>query len=626
MSEGKYTTCSISSELVSDFLSYSTAIFNRSLPDIVDGLKVAQRRVICGLKDLGLTPDRPYSKVSRAEGHILGTYHPQGGCAGTIINMGQYSTMRYVLTDIHGNAGGSVQAGRSIGQMVSEDPPAAARYLEVRSTPLAGELYTSQIEKGLGEWRPNYDGTRSEPVRIVPPVPGLLVTGAQGIASGYACNHLPYHLLDVISVSTAIIRNPKITDSQISSRFRHPPEPPQGGRAEKSTGFSDIIKNGRGGLTYYGEWETRDSIAWGKRSKRPGIIVTRLAYGSSEKFLERVRELADADRLPGLVDAADHSGRDGIEIVLVCKTRESRDQILNTLICQSTGLRHTWNVNAVAVGLDGKPVRVGVKETVMAWHGERVKYLCQKYTREISLLREKETRLSAVLRVLGDIDKFLGIVRSGKDKDEVIETVSGEWGFDREISRHVIGIPISVLIHTETGSVKNDCDSIQSQISDLQRLCHPGADLDNHICDQMASLRPLAGPRRSVWMTGRVSETPEDKKPGKGPGELMREEARSLGISTRAFNKWLKENLGHGDIKTRWSELKKSLAGVESGGKVKTHGNPRPRKSSTPSQTSRARRGAKEADGKREEGAGRKKPSPRVRRKSVKTPPDRGSG
>jgi DNA gyrase subunit A len=626
MLEEKYTTCSISSELVSDFLSYSTAIYNRSLPDIVDGLKVAQRRVICGLKDLGLTPDRPYSKVSRAEGHILGTYHPQGGCAGTIINMGQYSTMRYVLTDIHGNAGGSVQAGRSIGQMVSEDPPAAARYLEVRLTPLARELYTSQIEKGLGEWRQNYDGTRSEPVRIVPRVPGLLVTGAQGIASGYACNHLPYHLLDVISVSTAIIRNPGITDSQISSRFRHPPEPQQGGRAEKGQGFSDIIKNGKGALTYYGEWETRDDIAWGKRSKRTGIIVTRLAYGSSEKFLERVRELADADRLPGLVDAADHSGREGIEIVLVCKTRESRDQILNTLIHQATGLRHTWNVNAVAVSLDGKPVRVGVRETVMAWYGERVKYLCQKYEGEISLLREKETRLSAVLRVLDDMDRFLGIVRSGKDKDEVVDSVSKGWGFDKETSRHVIGIPISVLIRTETESVKSDCETIQSQISDLQRLCHPGADLDNHICDQMTSLRPLVGPRRSIWMTGRVSETPEDKKPEKGLGELMREEAKSLGVSTRAFNKWLKENLGHGDIKTRWSEFKKSVGGVESRGKVKTHGNSSPRKSSRSPQASRSRRSVKEADGKRAQGSGGKKPGPRVRRKSAEAPSDRGDG
>ena len=137
----------ISQELQSSYLTYSVAIFNRALPSVVDGLKSAQRRIILGLKDLNLRPDGQYKKVSRLEGHVLGSYHPQGGCAGTAINMGQATAFRYLLTAIHGNVGGSIQSGPNVGQSISEDSPAAARYLEVKSTALTQQVMVDEIDK-----------------------------------------------------------------------------------------------------------------------------------------------------------------------------------------------------------------------------------------------------------------------------------------------------------------------------------------------------------------------------------------------------------------------------------------------------------------------------------------------
>lgn len=124
---------SVESELKDDYLLYSCSIFNRALPSIVDGLKVAQRRIMLGVGDLGLRPNGQFKKVSRLEGHVLGLYHAQGSCAGTAINMGQYAAFRYPLTNIHGNAGGSIQVGAAIGKTISNDPQAAARYLEIKS-------------------------------------------------------------------------------------------------------------------------------------------------------------------------------------------------------------------------------------------------------------------------------------------------------------------------------------------------------------------------------------------------------------------------------------------------------------------------------------------------------------
>lgn len=553
------TVCSITSELITDFLSYSTAIYNRALPDIVDGLKVAQRRAIVGLHDLRLSPDSPYSKVSRLEGHVLGSYHPQGGCAGTIINMGQESSFRYTLTQIHGNVGGSIQTGDSIGQMVSEDPSAAARYLEVRASEITDCLYISQLKKGIGQWRDNYDGTRSEPVRFVPALPAILLTGAQGIASGYACHHISWNLRDVVSATTAYIKNVKVTDATLVAKFSNPPEPPAGGRIVKDDGIRDVLLTGKGNITSYGEWETTDKLPWGKRSTRPALIITRLASCSSEKFLERVRDLADSDRLPGLLDAADHSSRDGIRIVLVMKNVEDRDIILRTLIHSNTGLKHTHNVNCVAVGLDGKPVTVGVRESIQSWYEERVKYLCEVHGVEVRKLEGDRDKLDAVVAVTTDLDRFVKIVRNSKDKDDAVNRVMRGWKLSEELARYVIGIPVSTLIATESGKVKEQRDGLLDRIAKLTPLCSPGAELDTHICNQIASLRGLCGSTRSVWMTEIIPETLKTERALTVKDKVLAE-AKQVGISTRAANIWIRDNMGTGKILDKWAEYKEEYA------------------------------------------------------------------
>ena len=553
------TPCSITNELIADFLSYSTAIYNRALPDIVDGLKVAQRRAIVGLHDLKLLPESAYSKVSRLEGHVLGSYHPQGGCAGTIINMGQESSFRYTLTQIHGNVGGSIQTGDSIGQMVSEDSPAAARYLEVRASQITDCLYISQLNKGIGQWRDNYDGTRSEPVRFIPVLPALLLTGSVGIASGYACHHISWNLRDVVSATTAWIKNNKITDSALLAKFPNPPEPSAGGRIVKDLGIRDALLTGKGNVTSYGEWKTEDKMAWGKRSTRPAIIITRLASGSSEKFLDRVRDLADSEKLPGLLDAADHSSRDGIRIILVMKNVTDRDVILRTLIHSNTGLKHVHNVNCVAVDLDGKPVTVGVRKSIESWHSERVKYLCEVYNVEVRKLEVEKNKLDAVISVIAGLDKFLKIVRTAKDKQDAVNKVSRGWKLSEDLSRYVISIPVSTLIATETEKVKQQQNELSGRIERLLPLCSPGDELNSHICGQIASLRGLCGPTRSVWMTEDIPETPKIEKTLTAKDRVLAE-AKDIGISTRAANAWIRDNMGTGKILDKWTEYKEDYA------------------------------------------------------------------
>jgi DNA gyrase subunit A len=360
----------------------------------------------------------------------------------------------------------------------------------------------------------------------------------------------------VISATCAWIKNKKLTESQFLAKFSNPPEPPQGGRILKNEKIAEIIRTGSGQVTAYGKWEMDDKLKWGKRSNRPALVITCLASGSSEKFLEKVRDLADAEKLPGLLDAADHSSRDGIRIVLVTKTIEDRSHILNVLLSSSTGLKHLHNVSCVAVGMDGRPVTVGAKQVIESWYEARVEYLVQVHTEEVDKIKIRYNRLEAVLKILGDLDKFLKIVRGAKDKEQAAEKVSKAWKLTLDLAKHVIGVPVSTLITTESEKVKAECKELEQQIAKLLPLCSPGGDLDIYICGQITALRPLCDPARSVWMAEGIPETPQAKPAVKGERERIVEEGKALGLTVRAVNKWLKENLGTGKLASKWEEYK----------------------------------------------------------------------
>jgi DNA gyrase subunit A len=549
---------SLTSELVSDFLTYTTAIYNRALPDIVDGLKVAQRRAILGLKDLSLTSNSQYCKVSRLEGHVLGKYHPQGGCSGTIINLGQQSSTRYTLTDIHGNVGGSIQTGPAIGQLISEDEAAAARYLEVRSTALVERVYLTDLDRTLGDWRSNYDDSTTEPVRMVPSLPALLITGAQGIASGYACYHLPYRISDVVNATRAFIKNKNITDKQLLSKFSSPPEFAQGGRVDKnSCKLSEVILHGKGQVEVWGEWSVEEKFAWKKKSTRPALIITRLAYGSSEKFLEKVRDLADSGRLQNLVDASDHSSREGIRIVLVAKTPEDIKGCILPALLSSTGLKHTYNINCTTVGVDGKPVLTGVREVIRSWYGERVKYVISRNKKLKESLQLEIDKLSGVQTILSDVDRFIKLVRKAKDSESAIAQIEKIWKLSRVVSQHLLSIPIRTLIATESGKVSERLNTLQSELSSVEKLCAAGPDLDNHIISSMPSEKQLEFTPRCVWAELSQSETVVEKPPTLK--EKIFSEGKTLGMTSRGLNKWIRTNTGTGKIMENWEKYKAEL-------------------------------------------------------------------
>lgn len=547
---------SLCQEVKNSYLSYSLAIFNRSLPDCIDGLKLAQRRVILGLRDLNLRSNSAYKKVSRLEGHVLGSYHPQGGCAGTAINMGQCDSFRYPLTDIHGNVGGSIQTGAATGQSLSEDPPAAARYLEIRGTSIVEKLFLDEINSNYGEWRDNYDGSNKEVVRMVPPLPALLINGAQGIASGYACYHIPYHLTDVANATIAFIKNKQISSSNLRAKFLGPPDFAQGGRVVKDDGLINAMDKGQGSVKVYGNWEILKDVPYGKKSKRDMVVITSLPYGSSEKFLEKVHSLVDSEKLHGIVDASDHSSRDGIRVQLVLKPGASVENIIRCLL-NGTNLAHVHNVNATAV-INGLPVVMGVKDVISEWYNHRKSYLRSKYEYEISVIKSKIERLSGVLIVLSDVDKLVGVLKKAKTKEKALELIRKTWSLSETQASEVLGTPLSRLLSTEITDLKEKISLLNDEQSKLEGFLSDEGAMDDEIVSQISQFKALSGGRRAKFDQIILSSPePVKKEPKKTSlkDEILKE-GKEIGMTRAKINEFINNRSVYGANRSGWEKYK----------------------------------------------------------------------
>ncbi len=548
---------SLTRELTTSYLSYSVAIFNRALPSAVDGLKSAQRRIVLGLKDLHLRPEGQYKKVSRLEGHVLGSYHPQGGCAGTAINMGQATAFRYPLTDIHGNVGGSIQSGPSVGQSTSEDAPAAARYLEVKSTALTQSMLVNEIDHHSCQWRDNYDGSTQEVVEIVPAIPSLLINGAQGIAAGYACHHIPYNLTEVVKGTAEYVKNPSITTKKLFS-FIKGPDLANGARILNDDAIFQAFEKGSGSLKVYGTWEFR-KVPHGKRSTRDAITITSLASGSSERFLERLKEGVESERIVGVIDAQDHSSRDGIEIQVILKTGADPQEVVGQLLA-FTNLYDTIGVNATAIS-GGLPTVMGVKDIIAEWYVARCEALRNRYRAECERLKDKIHILEGLLTILADIDEVVKLIRSSKTKEKAAEGLKKRWKLSDAQTSAVLAMPLSRLVSAEKLELQSQKTDLETQMALLLGIIEDQAQMSSHIISQIELMKEFADKRRtqivekaSIGAEKAKTTTKSGTRRVKLPSakDRIKEEGKKIGMKRTEVSKFLGDNAGSTDLKAKW--------------------------------------------------------------------------
>lgn len=556
----------LAQELKDNYILYSYSIFNRALPSCVDGLKVAQRRILLGLNDLNLVPHGPYKKVSRLEGHVLGSYHPQGSCGGTAINMGQADTLRYPLTNIHGNVGGSIQSGPACGKTISDDPPAAARYLEVKSTPIAHKLYLEGLDKYSHEWTDNYDGSTKEVVNFVPVLPALLINGSSGIAAGYACNHISYNLNEIIQSVRHWIKHKNRKNLTIEELFSkdilHGPDLPNGGRISK-TNLVDIAKTGSGSAHVYGTWEFKD-IPWGKRSTRKAIVITSVASGSGEKFLNRTKTAIEEERIADIADITDLSNKEGIEILVVLKPNADPNIVLPQLL-QYTNLYDTFNVNATALLGHNLPKQMGILEIIGHWFEARKTCLKKQFIHEKEV---SENRLEIVLGLIilsDNIDRAVKIIRESKDPAEAETKLMGIFALSTVQAKAILALSLNKLVGTEKARLGLEKMHYEGRIKELDELISSDEQMERYIHSEVSLLRKedhFKDPRRSeiidhINVKSSIIGTHKKVAVVKtSPKDEIKAQAKSMGIPTKVVNQFFKDMAAEGkSIKKYWGEF-----------------------------------------------------------------------
>ncbi|MDQ6698586.1 MAG: DNA gyrase subunit A, partial [Acidobacteriota bacterium] len=384
------------------YLDYSmSVIIGRALPDIRDGLKPVHRRILYGLHELGLTPNRPTRKCAKIVGEVLGKFHPHGDVPvyDSLVRMAQPFSMRYPLVDGQGNFGS-----------VDGDPPAAMRYTEARLSWIATALL-QDIDKETVDFKPNYDDSEVEPEVLPTRVPNLLINGSSGIAVGMATNIPPHNLTEIINATIALILKPETTLAQIIEMVPGP-DFPTGGFILGRQGIIDAFTRGRGSL------KLRAKAAIEKMGKdREHIIVTEIPYQvNKSRLIEHAASLVNEKKIEGISEIRDESDRDGMRIVFELKRGEQAEVILNNLY-KHTQLQISFGIINLSI-VNGQPRELGLLDTIKYFIEHRIDVVRRRTDYELRKARDREHLLLGFQRALENLDEVIRLIRASTSPRE----------------------------------------------------------------------------------------------------------------------------------------------------------------------------------------------------------------
>ena len=399
------THIAIEDELRRSYLDYAmSVIVSRALPDARDGLKPVHRRILYSMHQLGMQPNRSYSKCARVVGDVLGRFHPHGDLSVymALVRMAQPFSMGLMLIDGQGNFGS-----------VDGDMPASMRYTESRMAPAAVALL-ADIEQDTVDFQPNYDGKEEEPTVLPARIPNLLVNGAGGIAVGMATNIPPHNLGEVVDACLAMLDNPAITLEELLDIVPGP-DYPTGGEILGRSGARQALLTGRGSVVTRGK-ATVETI----RKDREGIVITEIPYQVNKAaMIEHIAELVRDKRIEGISDVRDESDRQGMRVVVELRRDASGDVILNQLY-RFTALQSSFGVNMLALN-HGRPQQMGLRKLLDIFLEFREEVVIRRIRFELNKARDRGHTLVGLSIAVANIDEVIHIIRSSADPSEARE-------------------------------------------------------------------------------------------------------------------------------------------------------------------------------------------------------------
>ncbi len=444
----------IEEEMRRSYLDYAmSVIVGRALPDVRDGLKPVHRRILFGMSEMGLAPNRPTRKCAKIVGEVLGKFHPHGDIPvyDALVRMAQPFSMRYPLVDGQGNFGS-----------VDGDPPAAMRYTEARLSRVATGLL-HDIDKETVDFRPNYDESEFEPEVLPTRVPNLLVNGSSGIAVGMATNIPPHNLREIIDATITLIQSPQTPLEKIM-RMVPGPDFPTGGFILGRQGIFDAFTKGRGQL----KLRAKAAIEHVGKDK-DHIIVTEIPFQvNKSRLIEHAAALVNEKKLEGISEIRDESDRDGMRIVFELKRGEQAEVVLNNLY-KHTQLQTGFGIIMLSI-VNGQPRELGLIDSIRYFIEHRIEVVRRRTEYELRKAREREHLLLGFKKALDNLDAVIQLIRAAKTPREARDGLIGRFEFTERQAQAIIEMQLQRLTGMEQQKILDELADIQRRIAEYLEI------------------------------------------------------------------------------------------------------------------------------------------------------------
>jgi len=490
----KIQVVDIEEEMKSAYIDYSmSVIVSRALPDVRDGLKPVHRRVLFGMRELGVTATKPHKKSARIVGEVLGKYHPHGDSSVyyAMVRMAQEWSLRYPLVDGQGNFGS-----------VDGDSPAAMRYTEARLHKIAEDML-ADLDKNTVDFKLNFDDTLEEPTVLPTKVPNLLINGASGIAVGMATNIPPHNLTEVVNATIAVLDDPEIDIDGIM-KYLKAPDFPTGGTIFGYQGVKDAYHTGRGRVVVRAK--TNIEVENGKEK----IVVTEIPYMVNKaELIQKVADMVNEKKLEGISNANDESDRTGMRIVFDIKRDAIANIVLNKLF-KYTQLQSSFSINNIAL-VKGRPRLLNIKQMLETFIEHRHEVIFRRTQYELEQAEKKAHILEGLIIAIDHLDEVISLIRASKTPEEAKNGLMEKFSLSELQARAILDMRLQKLTGLERDKLKQDFEDIMKLIGELKAILADKELRKQIIKDELAEIKEKYGDERRTLIEYSSEEfNPED--------------------------------------------------------------------------------------------------------------------
>ncbi|HAR7396839.1 TPA: DNA topoisomerase IV subunit A [Staphylococcus aureus] len=478
------------------FGRYSKYIIQeRALPDVRDGLKPVQRRILYAMYSSGNTHDKNFRKSAKTVGDVIGQYHPHGDSSvyEAMVRLSQDWKLRHVLIEMHGNNGS-----------IDNDPPAAMRYTEAKLSLLAEELLRD-INKETVSFISNYDDTTLEPMVLPSRFPNLLVNGSTGISAGYATDIPPHNLAEVIQATLKYIDNPDITVNQLMKYIKGP-DFPTGGIIQGIDGIKKAYESGKGRIIVRSKVEEETL-----RNGRKQLIITEIPYEVNKSSLvKRIDELRADKKVDGIVEVRDETDRTGLRIAIELKKDVNSESIKNYLY-KNSDLQISYNFNTVAIS-DGRPKLMGIRQIIDSYLNHQIEVVANRTKFELDNAEKRMHIVEGLIKALSILDKVIELIRSSKNKRDAKENLIEVYEFTEEQAEAIVMLQLYRLTNTDIVALEGEHKELEALIKQLRHILDNHDALLNVIKEELNEIKKKFKSERLSLIEAEIEEIKIDKE------------------------------------------------------------------------------------------------------------------